>query len=60
MQLLRQNGISVAWSQVHVCRIPVDQMIEQMINRLAKTAGGVVCFSRNWNAYYRWCVTPHK
>ena len=35
-------------------------MIEQMINRSAKTTGGVVSFSLNRNAYYCWCVTRHK
>ena len=60
MELLRQNGLSVSRSHVPACRIPVDQTIEQTINRSAKSAGGVVGFSRNKNAYYRWCVTRHK
>ena len=34
--------------------------VKQTINRLAKTSGGIVGFSRNTGAYYRWCLTRHN
>ena len=58
--LLQTYGISVSRSAVPGCRNPIDLTIEQTINRSAKTAGGVVGFSRNSNAYYRWCLARHK
>jgi len=59
-ELLRTNGISVARSEAQSCRNAVDLTIEQTINRSAKTTGGIIGFSRNVNAYYRWCLTRHK
>ena len=50
--LLRECGFSVATSAVPKCRIPVDQTIEQTINRSAKTSSGIVGFSRNPGAYH--------
>ena len=41
-------------------RNPVDITIEQTINRHAKSHGGIIGFSRNSAAYYRWCVTRHS
>jgi len=58
--LLRDSGFSVARSSVPGCRIAVDQTIEQTVNRSAKTAGGLIGFSRNVGAYYRWCLSRHK
>lgn len=58
--LLRSNGFSAARSSIPVCRNAMDLTIEQTINRSAKTAGGIVGFSRNHAAYYRWCVTRHR
>jgi hypothetical protein len=58
--LLGKYGLSVARSKVPACRNAVDLTIEQTINRSAKTTGGVVGFSRNENAYYRWSLTRHK
>ena len=58
-QLLRDDGFSVSRSNVSNSRIAVDQTIEQTINRHAKSHGGIVGFSRNLQAYYRWCVTRH-
>ena len=58
--MLESNGLSVARSLVPGCRIPIDMAIEQTINRSAKTVGGIVGFSRNVNAYSRWCLTRHK
>ena len=37
----------------------VDITIEQTINRHAKSHGGIVGFSRNHSAYYRWCRKRH-
>ena len=58
-ELLRDNGFSVCRSSVPACRNAVDITIEQTINRSAKTAGGIVGFSRNASAYQRWCVTRY-
>jgi hypothetical protein len=58
--LLEKYGLSVARSQVNACRNVVDLTIEQTINRSAKTSGGIVGFSRNINAYSRWCLARHK
>ncbi|KAK3775301.1 hypothetical protein RRG08_030970 [Elysia crispata] len=57
--LLRNNGFSVCRSDVPASRTAVDLMIEQTINRHAKTRGGIVGFSRSLPAYYRWSVTRH-
>jgi len=59
-KLLSKYGISVSRSAVPGCRNAIDMTIEQTINRSAKTAGGIVGFSRNHNAYYRWCLARHK
>lgn len=57
--LLRRNGFSVNRSEVPSSRNAVDITIEQTINRHAKSHGGIVGFSRNHSAYYRWCMTRH-
>lgn len=57
--LLRNGGLSVSRSDVPASRNPVDLTIEQTINRHAKSNGGIIGFSRNYSAYYRWCVTRH-
>jgi hypothetical protein len=59
-ELLNNNGITAAPSTIPACRIPINQTIEQTINRSAKSSDGVIGFSRNVNAYYRWCITRHK
>ena len=56
-ELLRKNGFSVSRSTVPLSRNPVDITIEQTINCHAKSHGGIIGFSRNYSAYYRWCVT---
>ena len=58
-RLLRNGGFSVSRSDVTTSRNAADQTIEQTINRHAKSHGGIVGFSRNFTAYYRWCVTGH-
>ena len=56
---LKTNGFSVSRSTVPLSRNPVDITIEQTINHHAKKHGGIIGFSRNCAAYYRWCVTRH-
>ena len=58
-ELLQKNGFSVSRSSVPLSRNPVDITIEQTINRHAKSQGGIIGFSRNYAAYYRWCMTRH-
>ena len=58
-QLIRR-GFSVSRSHIPNSRTPIDLTIEQTINRQAKTKGGIVGFSKNGPAYYRWCVTRHS
>ena len=58
-ELLEKNGLSVKRSEVTNSRNAVDITIEQTINRHAKSQGGIVGFSRNQSAYYRWCMTRH-
>ena len=58
--LISKKGFSVSRSGVPVSRNPVDITIEQTINRHAKSHGGIIGFSRNSAAYYRWCVTRHS
>ena len=59
-ELLRLNGFSVNRSEVQSSRNAVDLTIEQTINRHAKSHGGIIGFSRNYSAYYRWCMTRHS
>lgn len=58
-ELLERNGFSVSRSSVPNSRNPVDITIEQTINKHAKSQGGIIGFSRNYSAYYRWCTTRH-
>ena len=58
-QLLRNNGFSVSRSAIPRSRNAVDITIEQTINRHAESQGGVIGFSRNYSAYFRWCTTRH-
>ena len=53
--LLKNNGFSVNRSDLRSSRNAVDITIEQTINRHAKSHSGIVGFSRNRAAYYRWC-----
>ena len=41
-------------------QIPVDQTIEQTINRSSKTKGGIIGFSLNKMAVQRWALTAHN
>ena len=58
--LLKRNGFSVNRSGVPTSRNAIDITIEQTINRHAKSHGGIIGFSRNYAAYYRWCMTRHS
>ena len=58
-ELLQKNGFSVSRSSVPLSRNLVDITIKQTINRHAKSQGGTIGFSRNYAAYYRWCMTRH-
>lgn len=58
--LLRNGGFSVNRSNFPNCRTAVDLTIEKTINKHAKTRGGIIGFSKNCPAYYRWCVTRHS
>ena len=58
-ELLQRSVLSVCRSSVPKCRNPVDITIEQTFNKHAKCQGGIVGFSRNYAAYYRWCTTRH-
>ncbi|KAK3106630.1 hypothetical protein FSP39_024006 [Pinctada imbricata] len=59
LALRNANAFSVARSAIPATRNAVDITIEQTINRHAKSAGGIIGFSRNLYAYHRWCVTRH-
>ena len=58
-RFMEQNGFSVSRSDIPPARNSVDITIEQTINRHAKSHGGIIGFSRNHSAYYRWCTTRH-
>ena len=58
-QLFCRNGFSVGGSTLPSARKPVDQTIEQIYNRSAKTVGGITGFSRNPSAYYHWSTIRH-
>ena len=42
------------------CQIPVDQTIEQTVNRDSKTPGGIIGFSLNKSALQGWILTAHE
>ena len=52
--LLNNNGFRVNISDVPSSRNAVDMTIEQTINRHAKSYSGIVGFSQNHSAHYRW------
>ena len=47
-------------SQKPFSQLPVDQTIEQTVNRDSKTPGGIVGFSLNKAATQRWIITAHE
>ena len=57
---LKECALSVSRNQKKASGTSVDQTIEQTINKHAKSAAGIVGFSRNVQAYDRWCLTRHE
>ena len=41
-------------------QIPVDQPIEQTVNRDSKTKGGIICFSQKPGAVQKWIINAHQ
>ena len=41
-------------------QMPVDQAIEQSLNRDTKTRGGIIGFSLKPGAVHRWIITTHE
>ena len=58
--MLQNNGISVSRSDVPAGRTACDMAMEQTINKHGKSKAGVVGFSTNLSAYYKWCATRHS
>jgi hypothetical protein len=46
-------------SHVPFSQIPVDQTIEQTVNRHTKTNGGIIGFSKNSKAVHRWMLNAY-
>ena len=58
---LQNGGFTVQGSHASpFSQIPIDQTIEQTINRDTKTKGGIVGFSLNKGAVQRWMLTAHE
>lgn len=57
---LKECALSVNRTKERASGTAVDQTIEQTINKHAKSRGGIVGFSRNLQAYDRWCLTRHE
>ena len=57
---LNMGGFAVQRCAGHAfSQIPVDQTIEQTVNRDTKTPGGIIGFSQNKAATHRWLLTAH-
>ena len=61
-QMMLENGdFGVQRNSEHgFSQLPVDQTIEQTLNRSTKTNGGIVGFSLKKNAVQRWLLTAHS
>ena len=61
-QIMLENGeFGVQRTTEHgFSQMPVDQTIEQTLNRSTKTKGGIVGFSLKKNAVQRWLLTAHS
>lgn len=59
-EVMANKGFTATRSNIPNNRVPLHQVIEQTINKSAKCKGGIVGFSRNADAYRRWCTTKHK
>ena len=53
-ELIQEKGLSVQAQDRYPARTPIDQRGEQIINRDAKTAGGVKFFASDQNAILKW------
>lgn len=60
-KFMEQGGFVVRRSsETKFNSVPTDQALEQSINRDAKTAGGIIGFTRRKAALLRWLVTRHS
>ena len=61
-QMMLENGdFGVQRTTEHgFAQLPIDQTIEQTLNRSTKTKGGIVGFSLKKNAVQRWLLTAHS
>ena len=58
--LLQEKGISINRSSVPCSRNAIDLTGEQTYNKHAASSGsGIIGFSRNVSAYFRWQATRH-
>ncbi|XP_065185837.1 uncharacterized protein LOC135816571 [Sycon ciliatum] len=57
---LVSGDFCVSRSRNSFARVPVDQAIEQPINRDSKGRGGIVGFSKKPGAVHRWILTTHE
>ena len=58
-QMLAGGDFGVQRTSHGFSQVPVDQTIEQTINRSTKTKGGIVGFSLRKGAVQKWFVTAH-
>ena len=61
-QMMLENGeFGVQRTTEHgFAQLPIDQTIEQTLNRSTKTKGGIVGFSLKKNAVQRWLLIAHS
>ena len=59
-QALTNGEFAVQRSSQPFVRVPVDQSIEQTVNRDSKTSGGIIGFSTKLAAMQRWIQTAHE
>ena len=56
IELIQDKGLSVQGQEKYLCRTAIDQRGEQMINRNAKTFGGIKYFALDPNAILKWTL----
>ena len=56
---LKNGAFCVQRGNVPFSMVPVDQTIEQTLNRATKTRGGLIGFSLKPGAVQRWIVAAH-
>ena len=61
-QMMLENGeFGVQRTAEHgFAQLPIDQIIQQTLNRSTKTKGGIVGFSLKKTAVQRWLLTAHS